>query len=126
MKKSKKDNNQERDQFTVVLENINSKIDLLVEGHQCLVEKIDGVEFSLNAKIDSVESSLNSFKKETRDNFQLAFDHFSNIEDELSDIRKELGMMKKKKVDVEKFEKLERRVGKLEEIVMRKKAAFAA
>ncbi|RQW77518.1 MAG: hypothetical protein EHM51_01625 [Geobacter sp.] len=43
----------------VMSEDFQHKLDIVVEGHQMLSDKIDGVEVSLGVRLDRVESRLN-------------------------------------------------------------------
>ncbi len=86
-----------RDQFTVVLEKINSKIDLLVEGHQIL----DG-------KIDQLKGDFESFKSDTENNFRSLADYLSRIE---AEVHGEL----KTKASIKELATLEKRVERLEQ-----------
>jgi len=110
-------------QFGVVLEDINSKMDLIVEGYKMLDEKndrahygfdkkidgldkkIDSVHQELNQKIDTVHQGLgakidkyyqefSNFRKETNDNFKTVFEYLSRIDDELHDIKIEIKELK--------------------------------
>jgi len=97
-------------QFGVILEDINRKFDVLVEGHSALNQKIDGVE-------ERLSSEMNDLRKSTENNFQSAFQYLSRIDDELLSIKAEIIELKKtltKKADIEKVTELEKRVAKIE------------
>ncbi len=91
IKKNKELNATER-HFGVILENIDSKLDLVVEGHKVLDKKIDVVD----KKVDNLKSEMN-YK-------------FDTVFDELRLIRNEL----KEKVGRDEFIVLEKRVRELE------------
>ena len=91
MKNNKKQNNKEGD-LGVIMENVDSKLDLLVEGHHTLDKKIDQVD----KKVDNLKTEMN-YK------FEVVFD-------ELHIIRNEL----KEKVGRDEFVLLEKRVLLLE------------
>lgn len=76
----------------VVLEDIDSKLDLVLEGHKVLDKKIDGVD----KKVDNLKTEMN-YK-------------FDVVFDELHIIRNEL----KEKVSRDEFVLLEKRVMALE------------
>lgn len=95
-KQKKSDSSVKVRQFGVVLENIDSKLDLMVEGHKALDKKID--------------VNNHEFKKEVNYKFEIVFEKFDNVTDELRLIRNEL----KEKVDRDEFLTLEKRVIKLE------------
>ena len=111
-------------QFGVILEDINRKFDVLVEGHGVLSQKIDGVEDRLSNEIKEVrddlgifKSEIGNFRKSTENNFQSAFQYLSRIDDELLSIKAEIIELKKtltKKADIEKVTELEKRVAKIE------------
>ena len=86
----KKENQISKDRFTVILEDVNSKLDGLAEGHSNLNEKVD----NLNEKVDrnhqefvEFREEMNGFKSETKSNFQTVFNLFVNIDDDIKDIK---------------------------------------
>lgn len=90
----------------VVLEHIDSKLDLLVEGQQTpdqrmdrLEERIDG----LDAKVDKLDVNFQSFRIEVNQKFEV-------ITDELHLIRNDL----KEKVSRDEFIVMEKRLAHLE------------
>ena len=138
-KVNKKSDQRKRDQYTVVLEDINSKMDLLaegqqslvkgqqslVEGHQSLVEGYQSLvegQQKLNNKIDSLEKRFDKFEKETKDNFKAVFGYLSRIEDEIVEMKVEIKDLKEKKVEKVRLAELEKRVVKLERKVERRMA----
>ena len=78
--------------FGVVLENIDSKLDLVVEGHRVL-----------DKKIDKVDEKLEDFRNEVNYKFDVVFDELHLIRNEL-----------KEKVGRDEFVLLEKRVMALE------------
>ena len=124
MTKRTKNKKIENRQFGVILEDIDSKIDFLVEGHQALDKKIDKVDSNLNSKIDSLKTEMD-YKFETvfekfnevdkrfekvDEQFKQVGAQFDEVKDELRVIRNEL----KEKVSRDEFVLLEKRVLKLE------------
>ncbi|MBN2198092.1 hypothetical protein JW698_02815 [Candidatus Wolfebacteria bacterium] len=99
--------------FGVVLENMDSKLDLVVEGQQ-----------ALDKKIDKNHQEFKEFRKETDYKFEVVFEKFDEVDkrfeqvdkrfdevaDELHIIRNEL----KEKVSRDEFLFLEKRVIALE------------
>ncbi len=92
--------------FEVVLEDIDSKLDLVVEGHR-----------GLDKKIDIVDKKVDDLHKEMDYKFEIVFEkfdevdaQFNNVKDELYIIRNEL----KEKVGRDEFALLEKRVMALE------------
>lgn len=79
-------------QFGVVLENIDSKLDLVVEGQK-----------GLDKKIDKNHEELKEFRSEVNYKFEVVFDELRLIRNEL-----------KEKVGRDEFALLEKRVIKLE------------
>jgi len=92
MKKKIKKSVAPEGKFGVVLESIDSKLDLVVEGHRTLDKKIDKVD----KKVDDLRGEMN-YK-------------FDSVFDELHLIRNEL----KEKIGRDEFLFLERRVIALE------------
>ena len=90
--KSKKKFGQTERHFGVILENIDSKLDLVVEGQE-----------TLDVKIDKVDSKVDNLREEMNYKFEVALD-------ELRIIRNEL----KEKVGRDEFALLEKRVAALE------------
>ena len=97
MTKQRKDKKKEERYFGVILENMDSKLDLLVEGRQVS-----------DKKIDRVDGKVDDFRKEVDYKFEVVFD-------ELRIIRNEL----KEKVGREEFALLEKKVLKLEKVINR-------
>ena len=78
--------------FGVILEDIDSKLDLVVEGNQ-----------GLDKKIDKVDEKLEDFRDEVNYKFEIVFDELRLIRNEL-----------KEKVGRDEFALLEKRVMALE------------
>jgi peptidoglycan hydrolase CwlO-like protein len=111
-KKIKKINlSTEERHFGVVLENIDSKLDLVVEGHKSLDKKIDGVDQKLEEFSHNTDYKFKVLTEMTAKNTE-------NIEVMKSDIEIIKNSLKKK-VDLEEFEILEKRVLLLENKVAR-------
>ena len=92
MKKKIKENSKEnstRDQFTVVLENIESKVQGIAEGVSMTNEKMDRRFEEIDNKFDKVNENLQLMRTEislirhnqiTRDEFKALEDRVFNIE----------------------------------------------
>lgn len=94
-------------QVVAILERLEEKMDLMLENNISLRE------------------SLDTFKVETKNNFSVAMEYLSRIDDELSNIREELEERKKtENIDKNWMEKIERRLAKAEEQI--KKQRFLA
>jgi len=92
--KSEKDLSKNERHFGVILENIDSKLDLTVEGM--------GV---LDKKIDKVDGKVDNLRKEMNYKFEVVFDELHLIRNEL-----------KEKVSRDEFMVLEKRVMALERL----------
>lgn len=113
MTKRAKNKKIEERQFGVVLESLDSKMDLMLEGHH-----------ALDKKIDNNHQEFQEFRGEVNYKFEVVFEKFDEIDarfgkidvqfdevkDELRIIRNEL----KEKVSRDEFALLEKRVLKLE------------
>lgn len=131
--------NSRNDQMMVLLEDMREGIKLVAEGHSILERKIDENYSSLSKRMDENYSSLNKkmddgfeeakeelhdfrtemdgFKNETGNNFKIIFEYLSRIDDELAEIKAEMEEFRKElknKVDIERFEKLEKRIFAIE------------
>ena len=96
--KTKKDLNSEKRRMGAVLENIDSKLDLVVEGHRASDKKIDDLKGEMNERFNEVDYK------------------FDVVFDELHLIRNEL----KEKVGRDEFAFLEKRVMNLEKKIGQK------
>jgi len=136
MVKKKKTNSSKKERnFGVILEDIDSKLDLVVEGHGALDKKIDAVannlddfknETSFNFKVvheilDSHTKILSSHTKKLDSHTQMIVQNTENIEIIKADIEFIKNAFKKK-VDLEEFENLEKRVLLLERKISRGRA----
>lgn len=106
-------------QFGVILEDINSKFDLMSEGFSGVDKRFD----DLNRKIDDNYRNLNKKvdgnQKETNSNFKTVFEYLPRIDDEIQSIKKELAEIKKGMINSEgmnsiKFLQIEKRVEAVE------------
>ncbi|MEK9186450.1 MAG: hypothetical protein AAB885_02575 [Patescibacteria group bacterium] len=77
----------------VILESIDSKLDLVVEGHH-----------SLDKKIDKVDGKVDSFKKDMDYKFEIVLDELRIIRNELKEkvSREEFALLEKKVLGLEK------------------------
>lgn len=92
--------------FGVVLESIDSKLDLVVEGHK-----------ALDGKIDKNQEKFIEFRQEVNYKFDIAFEKFVDIDGKLGSIESELHIIRndlKEKVGRDEFTLLEKRVATLE------------
>lgn len=130
-----------QDRYTVVLEELNSKMDLLVEGHQDLNKNYQKLNFKvdflteghqiLNSKVDFLTKGHNllfedfkSLKVDAKSDFKTILGYLSRIDDELQDIKVEIKSLKielKDKAGLERVIALERKVNMLENILIKQK-----
>lgn len=109
-----------KSQFGVILEDINSKINLIVEGHQLLDGRLEKNE----GKFDRFEEKFDGFEIDTKNNFKTALEYLMRIDEEIISIKSEISELKtllSKKVDLERLVNLETRVQKLELLLAQKK-----
>lgn len=125
-------------QFGVVLEDINSKFDFLVESHSALDKKIDRVHSELKEDLNDFKletrsnfkmvfarlDSLDMFREETKNNFKIVFEYLSKIDDEIQDIKSEISEIKlvlKKKADISRLAVMEKKIQIIERVLIREK-----
>ncbi len=97
----KKNNNRERDRFTVVLESIQSDFRAFGEKLDFIDKRLDGMDGRLakiEFRLDKIELIL------------------SDIKSDIADIKRALD----KKADLERLERLEKRVRQIEIVLARK------
>src|SRR3989344_2454641 len=90
----------------VLLEHMDSKLDLVVEGHEALDKKIDNMAENMSQKFFEVDQKFDIMKER----FDTVDEKFSVVFEELHLIRSDL----KEKVSREEFIVLEKRVLMLE------------
>lgn len=130
-------------QLGVILEDVNHKFDLILEGQETVKneireefnERFDKFEKRLDKfenkfdkfknRLDRLEKGFNEFKKETNSNFKMIFKYLSRIEDEIVEIKLEIKDLKENKADKIKINDLEKRVIILEREIKREKARLA-
>ena len=84
----------------VVLEDIDSKLDLVIEGHQ-----------GLNKKIEDFKSEVNERFNEVDYKFEIVFEKFDKIDAQFSDVKDELHIIRnelKEKIGRDEFVLLEK------------------
>jgi len=67
------------DQFGVILESMNSKIDLLLELHDISDKKMDRLHAEL-------KEELTDFKAETKNNFKIVYEKFDSVDKKFDSI----------------------------------------
>jgi tetrahydromethanopterin S-methyltransferase subunit G len=105
-KNQKKELSQIERHFGVILEDIDSKLDLVVEGHQ-----------TLDKKIDRHYGEFQEFRKEVDYKFEIVFEKFDEVDKRFDEVTGELRVIRnelKEKVGRDEFILLEKRVAALE------------
>ena len=103
--KIKKVNKEQKDYVETLLEDVNSKFDAVIEGHQVLDAKIDNLEDKMDRRFNNVEIKLDSIETEIH-----------SIKSEI----KELKNLLVKKADLGRLEILEKRVIIMEKFLKNK------
>jgi predicted nucleic acid-binding Zn-ribbon protein len=136
------ENNRSSDQFTVVLEDINSKFSLVLEQFSGLNNKIDNnhqefLEFkdemidfrsemiAFKGEMTDFKGEMTDFRKQTNENFSVVMEYLSRIDEEIQDMKVESRNLRetlKKKADLDKLEGFERRLLAVEKILRAKMA----
>ena len=118
IKKSKRvKKNSTQNHSGVLLEEMNSNLKLVLEGHAGLDKKIDGLRGEMNSKFDGLRGEMNLKFDKVDNNFKTVFEYLSKIDDELQFIKLELTQIKsdlKKKADLDYLKILEKRINKIE------------
>ncbi len=113
----------------VILEDMNGKFDLLIEGQQVTQKQVDSLERQvgslgkkisdlaeqinyLGKRLDSFEKRFEDFQKETRDNFTAVFKYLSHLDETIRPLQKEIQKLKE--------EEWEKRLARLEEILLKR------
>jgi chromosome segregation protein len=142
-KKAKKNETMPKDQVVAILENIRSDFKVFGEGQKDLERKMDKVLNRLDSlenrvdkmdirlsnledkssdnsiKLIVLEGKIDELKRDVKDSYKSASTYFSSIEKEIVPIKKEIQYLKvnlKEKADLEKLQKIEKRVIKLEKL----------
>jgi len=129
MKKSQKNiNRRSKDRQTVVLEEMNSKFDLVLEQFSNLNRKIDGnhQEFlEFKGEMTEFKGEMTEFRDRTDENLAFIKAYLIRIDEEIQNMKteaKELKTRLKNKADLVKLADLEKRMVKLEKLVFAKLA----
>lgn len=85
----------------VILEDVNKKFDLIIEGQQVTQKQID-----------FLEKRFEDFQKETRDNFTAVFKYLSHLDETIRPLQREMQKLKE--------EEWEKRLNRLEEILLKR------
>ncbi len=108
-KRTKKE--ERKDQQTVVLEEMNSKFDLMMEVHQETNKKLDCFIAETNENFERIEGKL----LEHDQKFDTIFDILFRVEGEVAKLREEVSEIKNERsVDIARIEKIEARLTQIE------------
>ncbi len=83
IKRKKKDTPEKDRHFGVILEDINSKFSVLVEGHS-----------ALNAKIDKNHQEFREFREETNSKFKILGNSISEVKKDVKVLKEDVGVLK--------------------------------
>lgn len=128
-KKGQKNSKQNsRDHYTIVLEDVNSKLDLILEQFsgtrgEIRVNHQEFLEFKDEANANFKE--ISGFMERTDKNLKVALEYLFRIDEEIQDMKaevKDLKKLLKEKADLDRLEIVEKRLLKLEKLVLAKRA----
>jgi len=86
-------------QFGMILESIDSKLDLVVEGHE-----------TLDVKIDKVDAKVEDLRTEMNYKFEVVFEKFDEVDKRFEDVDKRFDEVDKRFEDVDKrFNEVDKR-----------------
>lgn len=102
------------DQVAVILEDIQDKFNVLSDGQKIIHNKVDKLEKNLGDKIERVDLRLMKVENKVEE----IDERLVRVEDGVIEIKHKLAQ----KVELEDFQKLEKRMIKLEKLVFSKMA----
>ena len=114
-------NPSKKDQIEVLLEDINGKMKLLIEGHQALTERMDRLEENFNQKLDErtaqIRGEILGVRKELKQDIG---EVRGELKKEIQGVKKELsnkiGKLDEKVTEaLKKLNQHEKRITKIEE-----------
>ena len=117
-----------RDRQTVVLEDMNSRLALMLEQFSGLHKKIDKNHQEFLGFRDQTNENfkkIGEFRKETGENFSVVMEYLTRIDDEIQDMKKELKILRetlKEKADLDKLAGFEKRLLRVEKILQARMA----
>jgi chromosome segregation ATPase len=125
--------NYSADHTGVLLKEMNSKIDLILEDHVDLkgrmtridirMEKVENKLVEHDIKFTNLEIKSDDLKKDVNNSYKSLVEYLSRIEDEIQSMQselKELKMEMKNKIDISRVNDFEKRLNKLEKLVFAK------
>jgi len=111
--------------FGVVLENIDSKIDLVLEGYQALDVKFTKKFEEVDERLDIIDEKLDIHTEILSEHGKILTEHskmIASINGNMEIMKQDIEFIKnslKKKVDIDEFSVLEKRVALLEKKLQR-------
>lgn len=97
----------------IVLEEMNDSMKILAEG-----------QIMLSGRMDNLESRFDGLESEVRQGFSLIMDFLKRLDEELMGIKKDVEEAKEKKVDLNIYEMLEKRMAVAERQIERMKSVL--
>ena len=117
----------------VLLEEINSKIDLILEDRSSLKDRIDKMDVRLSGiedrsirdglRLSAIEVKVDGLKRDIKDSYKSSTEYLSRIEKEIQPMKseaKELKTQLRDKADLDRLLEIEKRMVNLEKLVFAK------
>lgn len=130
-KSNKKDKKYSQDHVAVILEDMQSQFKAFGDGQKGLIDEMKMIKEetetikerleSLTDKVNENHIELLGFKEETKNNFKAVAENFSEMNDKIDDVQNDVRDIKQNlstKVEQEDFNKLEKRVVKVERLAL--------
>lgn len=123
---SKNKNELTQGQMMAILEDVNSKFDLILEQFSIFQENMDGMRQEIRSNHDEFlvfRKEMLGFKDETDKNFKAVFEYLSKIDDEIFSLKNEFSELKvllAGKAELQRVIDAEKRLAKLEKLVFAK------
>ena len=125
-----------KDRMIVLLENIEGQVKTVAEGHSVLVKKIDDLDLKVDGlgvrmdrvegRLDMVEIKVDRLENKMDEGFKLVLDHLDGIDREFMELKNDLkNNYERKGHDLAWRKAMEKRVEKLEKILMSKRLVKA-
>jgi|GEM_PF-1596580 len=111
----------QKDQYTVVLEQLNSQFKAFGESLKGLRDKVDDGFDRVDKRLDKIDLRFDRFEIETAENFKIVKNYLSRVTDDLDRIATEIKEMKSEpeKIDFDRVAELEKEVEHLKKEINR-------
>ena len=93
--------------FGAILEDINDKFSIMIEGLGTVNQKVDNLDTKLSGRIDDLEGKMER-------NFKVIFEYLSRIDEELQQVKSDFANFKVSKADEVEVSKMKIRIANLE------------